>query len=161
MKFWLIILRIICGIQLVLAVFKSFTSLASLLTDGGFIYFLQAAAYAIIAILPVQVFIILSVNFPDKPIAGRQKKNFNRVFLINFLLIAFLFGFVFYDYRKDASLAAEAGLVHPVFYINFCISIVMLVFHFIILYALFWLRNHVYKNAMQKQFDFEMQDENT
>lgn len=161
MKFWLIILRIICAIQLVLAIFKCFTSLTSLLTDWEWIYFIQALAFALIAALPVRVFIVLSVNFPDKPIVGKQKKNFNRIFLINFLLIAFLFGFVFFDFKKDAAIAAQAGLVHPIFFIYFWLSILMLVFHFIILYALFWLRSHIYNNAVEKQFDFEMEDENS
>ncbi len=161
MKFWLIILRIICAIQLVLAIFKCFTSLASLLTDWEVIFLVQALAYAIIAALPVRVFIILSVNFPDKPIVGKQRKSFNRIFLINFLLIAFLFGFIFYEFKKEATIAAQAGLVHPIFFINVWISILMLAFHFIILYALFWLRSHIYDNAVEKQFDFEMEDENS
>jgi hypothetical protein len=40
------------------------------------------------------------------------------------------------------------------------ISSIMLVFHFCILYGLYWLRSHINYNASRKQFDFEMQNEN-
>jgi len=160
MKFWLIILRIISGIQLLVAIFKGFSSLTSLLTDWEFIYFFQAVAFALIAALPVQVFIILANNYPNKIIDGKQKKNFNRIFLVNFLLIAFLFGLVFNSYKQETTLVAQTGLIHPLFFVNLYISIAMLVFHFIILFGLFWLRSHIYHNVMQNQFDFETQDEN-
>ena len=160
-RFWLVILRIISGIQLVIAVFKGFSSLIGLLQDGEFIYFFQVASFAFIAALPVQVFLIISNNFPDKPIEGKQKKNFNRLFLLNFLLIAFLFGFIFYDYKEAISLSDSLGTPYPVFFINFFISVMMLVFHFCILFGLYWLRNHINLHADPQQFDFEMQNENS
>jgi hypothetical protein len=123
MKFWLIILRIISGIQLLVAVFKGFTSLTSFLTGWEFIYLFQAIAFGLIAILPVQVFLILANNYPDKIIDGKQKRSFNRIFLVNYY-----------------------------------ISMTMLIFQFIILFGLFWLRSHIYHNVMETQFDFEAED---
>src|SRR6185503_3755244 len=139
MKFWLIILRIICGIQLLVAVFKSFSSITSFITDWEFIYLFQAVAFALIAALPVQFFIILANNYPNKIIEGKRKKNFNRVFLINFLLLAFLFGFVFKGFTQGTDVSEQTGLLHPFFFLNFYISIAMLIFQFIILFGLFWL----------------------
>ena len=159
MKFWLIILRIICGIQLLVAVFKSFSSLTSFFTDWEFIYLFQAVAFALVATLPVQVFIIIANNYPNRIIEGKRKKNFNRVFLVNFLLIAFLFGFVFKGFTQGAEVSEQTGLIHPLFFLNFYISIAMLLFQFIILFAMFWLRSHIYHNVMQNQFDFEVDDE--
>lgn len=159
MKFWLIILRIICGLQLLIAVFKCFTSLTSFLTDWEFIYLFQAVAFAFIAAMPVQVFIILANNYPDKIIEGKRKKNFNRVFLVNFLLIAFLFGFVFKGFTQGPLVSEQTGLIDPLFFFNLYNSIVMLVFQFIILYAMFWLRSHIFNNVMQNQFDFETEEE--
>jgi hypothetical protein len=156
-RLWLFILRVICVIQLVIAVSKSFTSLISLFADWEFIYLFQSVGFAVIAALPVQVFIILSTNYPDRIIEGRQKKKFNRLFLINFLLIAFLFGFIFYDYRQ---MKTGLGIIDPFPFINFFISVTMLAFQLVILYGLIWLRSTIYDNVMQKQFDFEMQDEN-
>ena len=98
---WLIILRIICAIQLVITLYISFFLVAALFTGGGFIYLFEAIAFAFIATLPIRVFIVLNNNYPDKIIEGKEKRGFNRVFLINILLIVFLAGFVIRDY-KDA-----------------------------------------------------------
>jgi len=162
-KFWLIILRIICVIQIILAVFNSILSLIGLLMQTSFIYLFQAIAFAFIAALPVLVFQIMNQNFPDKIIAGKQRKYFNRIFLINFLLTTILFGFVFRDYEDAISIAKMID--KPVYrlnfglFIGFLFSLVMLVFHFCILYGLFWLRSHINYNASRKQFDFENPNE--
>ena len=52
------------------------------------------------------------------------------------------------------------GIIDPFPFINFFISVAMLAFQLVILYGLIWLRSTIYDNVMQKQFDFEMQDEN-
>jgi len=163
-KFWLTILKIICIIQLIIASYQCIFSLIGLLTDRDLIYILQTTAFAFIAALAVFTFNIISVNFPDKAIAGKQKRSFNRIFLVNFLLIGFLFGFIFRDYRQakaTADLASTSVFNLPgLFLFGFVISVIMLVFHFILLFGLFWLRSHINFNANRKQFDFESQNEN-
>ena len=158
-RFWLIMLRIICIIQALVAIIRCFTSLFGLLMGGGFMLLLQAIAFGFIAALPILAFTIYNNNYPDKLIEGRQKKYFNRIFLINFLLIAFLFGLVFRDYRdailQSSSMGSGANLI---FFIPFIISCCILIFHFSILYGLYWLRRHINNNTGSKQFDFE--DEN-
>jgi Na+/proline symporter len=125
---------------------------------GGFMSLLQAIAFGFIAALPIFTFSLYNNNFPDKLIEGRQKRYFNRLFLINFLLIAFLFGFIFRDYRdailQSKSLGLGSGL-YLAFFIPFIISCCVLVFHFSILYGLYWLRRHINTNDSHKQFDFE------
>ena len=163
-RFWLIIMRIICAIQLVIAIYSSFFSLAALFTVGGFTYFFQAIAFAIIATLPIRVFIILSNNYPNKPLQGKEKKNFNRVFLVNFLLISFLSALVIRDYREAERLSNIAIVVAPgqsslSYYYDFIVYLSMLIIHFCILYSLYWLRTQINLNASNKQFDFEMKDE--
>ena len=158
-RFWLIMLRIVCIIQTLMAIVQCFTSLFGLLMGGGFMLLLQAIAFGFIAALPILAFTIYNNNYPDKLIEGRQKKYFNRIFLINFLLIAFLFGLVFRDYRdailQSSSMGSGANLI---FFIPFIISCCILIFHFSILYGLYWLRRHINNNTGSKQFDFE--DEN-
>ena len=168
-RFWLIILRIVCIIQILIAVFQCISSLTGLVLNGEFIFLLQSIAFAFIAILPIVTFNISNNFFPDKLIEGRQKKNFNRIFLINFLLISFLFGFVFQDYKnyrnsvKISHIVSIAGVYRPrvSYLISFIISCVMLIFHFSILYGHYWMRRYINNNANPKQFDFEMQDENS
>lgn len=156
-RFWLIILRIICILQALIAIFLCFASLFSLLMDGGFMSLLEAIAFGFIAALPILTFTIYNNNYPDKLIEGRQKKNFNRIFLINFLLIALLFGFVFRDYRDGVMISNLPGFKSRsyLFFLPFIISCIVLIFHFSILYGLYWLRRHINNNVSSKQFDFE------
>jgi hypothetical protein len=157
-RFWLVLLRIVCILQILITIAFCFFSLFGLLTGGGFMSALQVIGFGFIAALAIFAFTIVNNNYPDKPIEGRQKKNFNRLYLINFLLIAFLFGFVFRDYRDAVSttklLGAGSG-PSLIFFIPFIISCVVLLFHFGILYGLFWLRQHINNNVSRKQFDFE------
>ena len=161
-KFWLIILRIICILQALIAIFLCFASLFSLFTDGGFMSLLEALSFAFIAALPILAFTIYNNNYPDKLIEGRQKKYFNRIFLINFLLIAMLFGYIFRDY-KDAvmisNLLPGSKSRSHLFFIPFIVSCIVLVFHFCILYGLYWLRRQINNNVNSKQFDFEEEND--
>ena len=163
-RFWLILLRIICIFQIILAVFHCFASLIGFFS-GQFVFLLQSIAFGLIALLPIFTVILISTNFPDRAIAGSQRKNFNRLFLINFLLIAFLFGFLFKDLRNVQAIAnvmATSFYKLSIFYLGgLLISLLMLIFHFVILYGLYWLRSHINYNASRKQFDFEMQNENS
>ena len=156
-RFWLIILRIICILQALIAIFSCFASLFDLLTGGGFISLLQAIAFGFIAALPILTFTIYNNNYPDKLIEGRQKRLFNRIFLINFLLIALLFGFVFRDYKDAVMISKLPGFKSRsnLFFIPFIVSCIVLVFHFSILYGLYWLRRQINNNVSSKQFDFE------
>lgn len=160
-KFWLVLLRIICIIQLMITIFLCLSSLIGLLMSGDPVLLLPIIAFGIIAILPILTFTVFNRNFPDKLIEGRQKKNFNRIFLINFLLTAFLFGFVFSNYRatitQSKSLSEEPG--SEIISIPFIISCIVIIFHFSILYGLYWLRRHINFNATNKQFDFESPNE--
>jgi len=159
-RFWLIMLRIICILQILIAIVQCFTSLFGVLM-GSFMMLLQAIAFGFIAALPILTFTVYNNNYPDKLIEGRQKKNFNRIFLINFLLIAFLFGFVFRDYRdgilQSRTLGVGSGF-DLVFFIPFIISCCTLIFHFSILFGLYWLRRQINNTIGSRQFDFE--DEN-
>ena len=160
-RIWLVILRILCILQTLIAIVLCFISLFGLVTGDGLMSLLQAIAFGFIAALPIMTFMIYNNNYPDKLIEGKQKRNFNRIFLINFLLIAFLFGFVFRDYRDAVNqsklLDLESG-PWLIFFIPFIISCCVLLFHFGILYGLYWLRQHINNNVSRKQFDFE--DEN-
>ena len=160
-RFWLIMLRIICIIQILITIFLCFSSLLHLLTSGSIMSLIQVIAFAFVTALPIFTFTIVNNNYPDRRIEGKQKTNFNRLFLINFLLIAFLFGFIFRDYRDAVNQSKLFGLESGpslFFFIPFIISCLVLVFHFAILYGLYWVRQHINNNVSRKQFDFE--DEN-
>jgi hypothetical protein len=160
-RFWLIMLRIICIIQTLIATFLCLSSFVGLLMSGDLILLLSVIAFGFIAVLPIFTFTVFNRNYPDNLIEGRQKKYFNRIFIINFLLIAFLFGFVFSNYQTatlESKSMNEGSGTDLVFFIPFFISCCILIFHFGILYGLYWLRRQINTNVSSKQFDFE--DEN-
>jgi len=160
-RFWLIMLRVICILQTLIAAFLCLSSFVGLLLSGDPILLFSVTAFGLIAALPVFTFSVFNRNYPDKLIEGRQKKYFNRIFLINFLLIAFLFGLVFSDYEDAILQSRSLGLgsgPYLAFFMPFIISCCILIFHFSILYGLYWLRRQINNNVSSKQFDFE--DEN-
>jgi cytochrome bd-type quinol oxidase subunit 2 len=129
--------------------------------SGVLILLLSVIAFGFIAVLPIFTFTVFNRNYPDKLIEGRQKKYFNRIFLINFFLIAFLSGLVFSNYRAAnlQSKASDAGSGFDLIsFTPFIISCCILIFHFSILYGLYWMRRQINNNVSSQQFDFE--DEN-
>ena len=95
-------------------------------------------------------------------LVGSDKKKFNRLFLLNFLLIVFLFGLIFSEISSltDARyLLSESGSVLPFsFYIQLIAYLAMLIFHLMILYGLYKLRLLLFYNFNKKKFEFENPD---
>ena len=99
---------------------------------------------------------ILSRNYPESPLEGSQKKNFNRLFIANFLFLAVHFGIMFSEYRDLKTLDAYSNNALSLrFWLPFINYAIMLIFQFIILTGLYFLRVELYKNFMQKKFEFE------
>ena len=154
-----IIYRIVCIIQLLAASIVSIISLINFFQVFEIGELLRAFLFVSIFLLAILAINILNSNYPDMPVTGKQKTNFNRIFLVNFLFLVFLFGIIFAEYRELASLAAlmsrsRARLPFQLF-LPVLISLIMLVFQLIILYGLYVLRRELYMNFMKKQFEFE------
>jgi hypothetical protein len=77
----------------------------------------EAICYGVMMIFLYQGFSILNDNYPDTPLSLSQKRNFNVLFLLNFLLIAFLFAKVVAQWRfasttlHDLSLDSRGNVV--------------------------------------------------
>ena len=125
-------------------------------TLGGFLSILLFLFIFLLTILAIN---ILNNNYPNVPITGRQKTNFNRLFLINFLFLVFLFAMIFAEYRALNELAKFIN--RPLFklpfevFISVISAVVTLIFQLIILYGLYQLRRELYFNFIKKEFDFE------
>jgi hypothetical protein len=151
--------RIICLLQLLLSSFFTITAIISFFEAGGFSGFIRMILFLFILLLAIIALSILNNNYPDVPVTGKQKTNFNRLFLVNFLFLAFLFGIIIAEYREAKSIAVL--LARPFFtlpfelFIPLLMNIVTLVFQFIILYGLYHLRRELYVNFMKKEFEFE------
>ncbi len=120
---------------------------------------LGLALFLAMMLLAVLAIHLLNNNYPDNPVEGNQKKNFNRLFLINFLFLAFLFGFIIAEFRSLTHLASSTGknifdLPLMTFLMLFIYS-GMLIFQLVIFYGLYKLRLELYSNFMKRKFEFE------
>jgi len=150
---------LICVLQLLATAFFSITSFINLLQLGLFYFLLQTIAFVLMTWLTILALNILNNNYPDVPVGGRQKTIFNWLFLLNFLLLAFLFGLVISEYKnlKVLTNLLDRSIFSLPFkwLLPFFIYSIILVFQFIILYGLYAIRIELYRNFMKKQFEFE------
>ncbi len=153
------IFRIICVLQLLAA--------SANLLQRLFYFFLNISFSNIAALLLFTSMLLLCVlginlvnnNYPDEPVEGKQKKIFNRLFLLNFLLLAFLFGFIISGFRILDNFSSITGkaffdLPFDLFLMPIAYS-AMLIFQLIILYGLYSLRLELRSNFMKRKFEFE------
>ncbi|HEX7847268.1 MAG TPA: hypothetical protein VF476_15820 [Chitinophagaceae bacterium] len=154
------IFRIICLLQMLAGCFFTFSCFIGFFNYPNVIDFLQAIAFGFITSFAVFALNLLNRNYPDKPVAGKQKTAFNWLFLINFLLLAFLFGWFFSAYQVLQTVATLTG--KGIFAVPFRVWLpalvftAMLLFQFILLYGLYILRRLLYLNFFdQQQFEFE------
>jgi len=153
------LLGLICILQLLATAYFSIKSLITLFQVNSLFFLFQSVVFVLMSWLSTLTINILNNNYPDKPISGGQKRTFNWLFLLNFLLLSFLFGMVFADYGRLRSIAAL--IKRSIFSLPFSllipllVNLTLLIFQFIILYSLYSLRRVIYRNFMSKQFEFE------
>jgi len=139
--------------------FFTITALVSFIETISFTAFVRLVLFLFIFLLTILAINILNKNYPDVPVAGKQKTNFNRLFLFNFLFLVFLFGIIISEYRQLRALAeliSRPLLKLPFeFLVSPIINIAMLIFQLTILYGLYQLRQEIYINFMKKEFEFE------
>jgi hypothetical protein len=151
--------RIVCILQMLAASVFAIMALIRFFEAGSFSTFIRILLYLLIFLQTILAVNIINNNYPDTPVTGKQKSNFNRLFLLNFLFLVVLFGIVFAEYRQLNALAQLTG--KSIFELPFewliylVVHLIILVFQFIILYGLYQLRRELYFNFMKKEFDFE------
>ncbi|HEY6502353.1 MAG TPA: hypothetical protein VIZ28_00130 [Chitinophagaceae bacterium] len=157
------IYRTLCIIQMLAASAFAIISLISFFRTAALGELLRVVLFTFIFMLTILAVNIVNNNYPDVPVTGKQKTNFNRLFLLNFLFLVFLFGIIFSDYQELSELSElfNRPVSHLPFelFIPLLTSLAMLIFQFIILYGLYQLRRELYFNFMKKEFEFEQQVE--
>ena len=137
-------------------------ALIKLLRDFSLGGIMIVALYVFIFLLTILAINITNNNYPDTPVTGKQKSNFNRLFLINFLFLVCLFGIIFAEVREIhsiASLLVVGFLDLPSdLYTHLFVNCAMLLLQFYLLYGLYELRRELYINFTKKQFDFEKEN---
>lgn len=151
--------RVIFALQIIVSFYFAMMAFAGFLNQGNFMSAVTMIAMILIAALPALGIQLLNSNYPATPVDGKQKKNFNRLFLVNVLLLALLFAKVFADFsllQSIAKLTGKSWLEFPLS-VNYVLylSILLLIGQFVVLYGMFLLRRELYENFMKKKFEFE------
>lgn len=147
-----------CILQLLVTAFLAAMAFINAIQSGVY-YLFEAIAFSLMLSLAVLGINILNNNYPETPVFGKQKKIFNWLFLLNFLLLAFLFGLIISDIRELQMI--KVLFDKPVFQLPFftywslLIDMFILVFQFIILFGLYSLRRYLYERFSSRQFEFE------
>lgn len=146
--------RVVCIIQMIVVSLEMILSVGGLFNQKFFFYSLfSALIYFVIFIFLYQGLSLINYNYPDTPLSPRQKKSFNWLYLINFLLIAFLFGQIVNEWRTTIpiwKILGEAGLSDYLFYgYSFLIAILLFIFHIIFLGGMYNLRRLIYQNTVE------------
>lgn len=151
--------RAICIAQLIAAAFNILDTLFNFFRYASWSGLIGLALFLAIMFLAVLAIHLLNNNYPDEPVEGKQKKSFNWLFVINFLFLSFLFGFIISEFRSLNHLTNITGKTFFDFsfgiFLMLFIYAGMLIFQLIILYGLYKLRIELYTNFMKRKFDFE------
>jgi hypothetical protein len=151
--------RAICIVQMIAAAVILLETLFNFFRYALWSGVIGLVVYTAMLLLTILAVNLLNNNYPDEPIEGRQKKNFNRLFLINFLFLAFLFGFIIGEYKSLIKLAdaTNQGMfsMPAGIFIMLVIYILLLIFQLVILYGLYKLRLELYSNFTKRKFEFE------
>jgi hypothetical protein len=153
------IFRVVCIVQLLAASIFGIMSLINFFQSGQMGELLRVLLFVLIFMLAIFAVNIINNNYPDTPVTGTQKTNFNRLFILNFLFLVFMFGILFAEYQQLNILASLFN--QPLFslpfkaFIPIIINLLMLIFQFFILYGLYELRRELYFNFKKKEFEFE------
>lgn len=151
--------RVICIFQMLASSVLGIMAVIALFRSVNFYMFIVVFLFVLIFLLTILAINILNNNYPDVPVSGKQKKNFNRLYLLNFIFLIFLFGIIFAEYkflRDLATLIGKSILELPVnLFFSLIGNVVVLIFQFIIFYGLYNLRRELYVNFTKKEFEFE------
>ncbi|MGZ8525109.1 MAG: hypothetical protein ACXWV1_11810 [Chitinophagaceae bacterium] len=151
--------RAICIVQMLAAAVNVLDILFNFFLYASWGGLIGLALFTSIMLLTILGVNLINNNYPDNPIEGKQKKSYNRLFIINFLFLTFLFGFIVAEFRSLNKLANTTGKYLSDLPLGIFVMLIvytcMLLFQLIILYGLYKLRVELYSNFTKRKFDFE------
>jgi hypothetical protein len=153
------IFRLICVLQMTISALILFSTLFDFFRNPSLGDVFKLLLFLLTIMLSILAVNTLNNNYPDTPVTGNQKKNFNRLFLLNFIFLAVLFGLIIGEYRQVSEIAElfNKNILNLRFsyYVMLLGYVAVLIFQFVILYGLYELRRILYMNFRKKKFDFE------
>lgn len=153
------IFRLICVLQMTISALILFSTLFDFFRYPSFGDVFKLLLFLLTIMLAILAVNTLNNNYPDTPVTGSQKRNFNRLFLLNFIFLAVLFGLIIAEYRQVSEIAALFNKhileLKFAYYVMLLGYVAVLIFQFVILYGLYDLRRILYLNFRKKKFEFE------
>jgi hypothetical protein len=153
------IFRLICVLQMTISALVLFSTLFDFFRSPSLSDVFKLLLFLLTIMLSILAVNTLNNNYPDTPVTGNQKKNFNRLFLLNFIFLAVLFGLIISEYRQVSEIAVLFNKhildLRFSYYVMLLGYVAILIFQFVILYGLYELRRILYMNFRKKKFDFE------
>jgi hypothetical protein len=154
--------RFCCIIQMVLVALLLVLGVRGIFYRSKIIFpITEVLAYGTIFFFVYMGLSLLNYNYPDTPLTPRQRRHFNWLFLVNFLLVAYLFGQLISEWRR---VIPWITLVEGRF-LNYFSLLTMLIMNFVIfilqlvfLGGMFQLRRVIHQNTVNNwynQFDDE------
>jgi hypothetical protein len=141
-------------IQMIMVMFMLVISLGGIFYGENVSWRLfEGVCYGLMLIFLYQGLSILNDNYPDTPLSLRQKRNFNLLFIVNFLLIAFLFAKVVVQWRYVSGLISNYYLdARSNFLVYLPLAVAFLVFalNLVHLAGMYQLRTIIHKNNQKK-----------
>lgn len=156
------IFRSVCIVQLILVAFKAMMSFGQVLFRGNaLVGLINVVAYALVFVFVYHGLSMLNYNYPDVPLSQKQKRWFNILYIINFILIAFLFAQVVNSWwmlKFVFDTETYQGFKRYWFTItaHLLFSWVIFIIHFVFLAGMFRLRRFIHENTINtwyEQFD--------
>jgi hypothetical protein len=142
------IFQVICIMQLVFSALHVGYSFIWLFARASVFDVLEIACFLGIALFSSQGVSIINYNYPDVLIEGRQKRNFNILYLFNFFMVSFLAALLIREFRQSAYIwSYDLSFLNKIIYsFELVLYLFMFVFEIIILYGMFRLRRLIYAN---------------
>lgn len=153
--------RVLCIIQLVVVAYSVMLHAVRLFGGSPWRELINLTSYSLIFVFLCQGLSILSDNYPDTPLTLSQKRRFNLLFLLNFLLIAFLFSKVVNASWVLPFIRMGSFSGSLLFNLLFLLlqTVCVFIFHLLFLFGMYRLRQLIYQNTITSWYQqFDQQD---
>jgi hypothetical protein len=151
------IFRAVCIVQLILVAFKGILSFSQLFYQKNMlISFIDLIAYAIMFLFIYHGLSMLNYNYPDIPLSPKQKRSFNYLYLLNFILIAYVFAQVVNNWWL-VPFVFNSGNMSKSYWLTMTalllISWIIFIIHLVFLAGMYILRRFIHQNTISTWYE--------
>ncbi len=149
--------RIFKGIsilQMIMVIFLLVISITGVFYDANAGWrFFESLCYTVMLLFLYQGFSVLNDNYPDTPLTQKQKRKFNILFLLNFLLISFTFAKFIVQLRYAYNMLTGGTFTprgYVVILVPLLIAFFIFAFNMVYLAGMYRLRRTINENDRKK-----------